>query len=154
MPKFIRRKQRADEAEARATLDVMLEYWEGRRQGRAMPARADIDPVEIAEILPFLFLVDVIGDAEDFRYRLVGTDIVANTSDDYTGRRSSELRDVGTQDALMALYREVTQRRAPVTRTIPYVTRAGATRHYVVAVAPLSNDGESVDILLGCAVHL
>src|SRR5690349_8298694 len=51
-------------------------YWQAKRGGRAMPARADIDPAEIKALLPYMILVDVIYDTEaglDFVYRLVGT---------------------------------------------------------------------------------
>lgn len=30
----------------------LLAYWDSKRQGRCCPARADIDPVEIKELLP------------------------------------------------------------------------------------------------------
>ena len=39
-----------------------LEYWRGKCDGRAMPARADIDPLEIPRLLPYVYLVDVLDD--------------------------------------------------------------------------------------------
>ncbi|MBG06491.1 MAG: hypothetical protein CMM59_20710 [Rhodospirillaceae bacterium] len=37
----------------------IYEYWDSKRQGRRMPSRADIDPVEIPEYLSNVILVDV-----------------------------------------------------------------------------------------------
>jgi hypothetical protein len=51
---------------------AMYDYWLARRGGRAMPARADLEPVEIKKLLPMLVLVDVMADARRFVYRLVG----------------------------------------------------------------------------------
>lgn len=129
-----------------------LEYWEAKRGTREMPRRADVDPLELGpELLPLVYLVDVLGDPPDFRYRLVGTDIVAHTPDDYTGRHLSELAGADTQAILTEIYREVCASRAPSVDVIRYVTRGGNVRHYENAVAPLG-EGEVV-MLIGCAVH-
>src|SRR3546814_11766181 len=50
----------------------LYDYWDGKRRGRAFPARADIDPLELGQMLPNLFLFDVLEDAPHFRYRLSG----------------------------------------------------------------------------------
>jgi PAS domain len=54
-------------------LRVAYGYWLGKRQGRMMPCRSDIEPVEIPALLPYVMLIDVIADPLDFRYRLIGT---------------------------------------------------------------------------------
>src|SRR3546814_12327327 len=50
----------------------LYDYWCGRCPEGALPARRDIDPLDIPDLLPNLFLLDVIGDAEDFVFRLAG----------------------------------------------------------------------------------
>ena len=53
---------------------VVYRLWDGKRQGRGIPARADFDPLEIPpHILPGILLIDVAHDPLHFRYRLVGT---------------------------------------------------------------------------------
>ena len=52
----------------------LFEYWRGKRAGRRMPARADIDPVQIPWALSRLFLVDYTPD-DGFRYRLAGNEL-------------------------------------------------------------------------------
>ena len=49
-----------------------------------MPSRRDLDPCEIPQLLPYLILVDVFSDPPDFRYRLIGTQIVAQSRRDFT----------------------------------------------------------------------
>src|SRR3546814_21056572 len=73
----------------------LYDYWDGKRRGRAFPARADIDPLELGQMLPNLFLVDVLEDAPHFRYRLSGGHVDELPGQRLTGR--SEERRVGTE---------------------------------------------------------
>ena len=40
------------------------DYWETKRGSRSMPARADIDPIEMKAFLPHVVLMDVLRDAK------------------------------------------------------------------------------------------
>lgn len=57
-------------------LRELLEYWRSKRGSRLMPARADIDPIEIPTLLPIIGLVDVLDGGARFRFRLLGTEVV------------------------------------------------------------------------------
>jgi len=140
----------------------ILHYWQNKLGNRAFPSRADIDPPEILDDLPFVYLVDCLstdltdagdGGTPDFRYRLVGTDIVAHTVADNTGQRLSDLRGQGSQARLTALYRAVFEGRAPFAQRISYATRSGARAWYETMVAPLSSDGDHINMLFGVAEH-
>jgi len=52
----------------------LFDYWRGKRSGRPMPAKDDIDPIEIPWALTRIFLMDY-DPAAGFRYRLAGSDI-------------------------------------------------------------------------------
>ena len=54
----------------------MHEYWVGKASGRPLPDRKDLDPSEITDILPYLSIVEVVGDAPRYRYRLLGTQVI------------------------------------------------------------------------------
>ena len=58
-----------------------------------MPARADIDPLDLAFCLGWICLVDVTGDAARprFRFRLDGSRLTHLTGMDLTGRHADEL---------------------------------------------------------------
>lgn len=60
-------------------------YWEGKRAGRLMPSRSDIDPIELRRYLGNLFIVEALTDIVDFRYRLVGSNVVPYYGQDTTG---------------------------------------------------------------------
>ena len=71
-------------------LAALYAYWDGKRGGRAMPTRADIDPVEMRAWLGNLLLIDATPDGR-FVYRLYGTKFVDSFGLDMTGRGVDEL---------------------------------------------------------------
>lgn len=135
------------------SLELFLSYWETKRNGREFPGRSDIDPVDIPTMLPFVFLLDVLEQGLDFRYRLVGTDIVRNTKKDFTGCLLSEIREIGSQGKLLEIYQRVVADRAPVRERLSYKTRGGVQKYYDVLVTPLSRNGKEIGMLFGYALH-
>ena len=53
----------------------LADYWRAKRNGRAMPRREDIDPVDIPWALSRLYLVDYDRELETYRYRVAGAEI-------------------------------------------------------------------------------
>lgn len=90
---------------AEPRLRRLAEYWQALRAGRLMPARRDIDPLDIPWALPHLFLIDCVSDAGPgadggrwrYRYRLAGEEIEA-VFRSVTGRHS--LRNVWLDEML------------------------------------------------------
>lgn len=72
----------------------LLAYWCERRGERAMPQRADLDPLDMRYLLGSIVLVDVenspTGDGLRFRFRLVGVNVVEHAGHDLTGRYVEE----------------------------------------------------------------
>lgn len=52
----------------------LFDYWRGKRAGRPMPARQDIDPLEIGWALARIYLMDY-SPGEGFTYRLAGAEV-------------------------------------------------------------------------------
>jgi hypothetical protein len=69
-------------------LAALLRYWNQKRRSRPMPARRDIDPVEIPSLLPIVVLARVKG--TETRMRVMGEDAL-----DIYGRdvRDRDVRD-------------------------------------------------------------
>lgn len=67
-------------------------YWRAKAGDRAMPRRADIDPVDFPYALGYVILVEVERAPLRFRFRLYGSALVNYFGDgDYTGRYADEL---------------------------------------------------------------
>lgn len=75
-------------------------YWQSKCGARPFPSRADIDPVEIPRLLPYITMVDVRREAPRFVFRLVGTEAARLLMADLTGKpvgvgiKPSELPEV------------------------------------------------------------
>ena len=52
----------------------LLDYWRDKRQGRDMPSKADIDPLEIPWALSRIYLTSY-SPEDGFRYRLAGSEV-------------------------------------------------------------------------------
>ena len=124
-----------------------LAYWNVKRRERLMPARADIDPMEIIPILPNVVLLDVLRDPLDFRYRLIGTVIEEHMSEPYTGRRFSELSHQRAPSRIWSCSQCIVRDKQPLCSDIPYV---GPKRDFTSiedVMMPLAADGETVDMI-------
>ena len=82
---------RLDAPDLDADLKFALDYWFKKRAGRLAPTRADIDPVDIAPLLPRVMLVDVSTDPVDFRFRLAGTGLFKIHGAELTNKRALDL---------------------------------------------------------------
>jgi hypothetical protein len=69
-------------------------YWLSKHVDGRPPARSDIDPItEIPRLVANLMIIDAVED--DFIYRFVGTEVVAQTGEDMTGRSVGMSRKYG-----------------------------------------------------------
>ena len=130
-------------------LQRLYEYWDGKRAGRAMPARGDLDPVEIPDLLPHLILLDVTHDPLRFRVRLYGTSVVELRGIDLTGRYLYEggVTQIGHHTRPWNL--RTVEDRLPHFTTGDYTDISdGRTGTYYRLGLPLSGGGEAVDMLM------
>lgn len=125
-----------------ALVQELHRYWDGKRQGRAMPRKADIDPSEMKPLLPYLLLADFAAEPFRLRYRLVGTEIVAIYGVDFTGRWLDEL-DFGDQveGGWPAQYRRVFDTCRPLFGDARLTAVSGIEMDYAFGLFPLSDDG-------------
>jgi hypothetical protein len=137
------------EAVAERRLHRLHAYWRDRRRGAAPPSREDIDPSDLKELLPNLALIDVEDGPRRYRFRLVGTEIVARYGQELTGKRLDEVELGSELASISAQYDETVMERAP-TYCRHELTRPGdRLLRYERLLLPLSRDGIHVDMLLG-----
>lgn len=129
-------------------------YWDGKRRGRDMPARADIDPLEIVPLLPGIVLIDVVADARRFVYRLVGTREVAMRGRDPTGKSVAEGFYGASAAASMASYQDMVDRRALRLERREFTTPEGRYGREQVILLPLSDDGTRVTMIIAYTHHM
>ena len=128
-------------------------YWQAKRGSRRMPARRDIDMVEIDRgVLPYLILHDVVraGERMRYRYRLVGTELVNAIGKDITNSFLDEVLIPGRRNDIGDWLDECVRTGMPQTLDMPLAFPARDFRFARRIVLPLSDDGETPDMLLCC----
>lgn len=124
-------------------------YWNGKRGDRRVPSRADIAPEEITDILPWVLVMERVGDR--IRYRLVGDEFRQVYGDKLIGMYLDEI----DLDHISAAYVEEYVRAAhdftPIARKWTFTKLSGRHLEYERVILPLSADDKVVNMYLtGC----
>ena len=141
-----------DDRIGHAALKKLYAYWLAKKGGRLAPARSDIQPAEMKPFLRHVFMLDVIGTPQRFRFRLAGTEIVNRFGEEITGRflDDLDLDDVATDIVLE--YEKAVREAQPVYGRWNYIKRSGTYLNYERLILPLSSDGQTIDMLI-CGAH-
>jgi hypothetical protein len=120
-------------------------YWDNKRQGRKMPSRADLDPIEMKPWLPGITLIDVFHNPRRLVYRLVGTKLIELRGRDVTGMTVEEGFIGASLEDVLENYRLAIEEKTLVYDWDPLPTPDGWLREPEGLLLPLSSDGETVD---------
>jgi hypothetical protein len=131
-----------------AYLVGLYDYWRAKAGERAMPARADIDPVEMKPWLGNLVLVEFLGSLENYRVRLEGVNIEAMYRSSRTGRGIEALTSKEERDLLLRQYGAVLESRRAAYYEADFQASEGVFARQNKLLLPLSDDGERVNMIL------
>jgi hypothetical protein len=123
-------------------------YWDGARRGRPMPARADLDPLEMKPWLPGLILVDVKRNPFRLVYRLVGERSVEVRGFSPTGKTVEEGFHGTVLAEVLENYRLVVEEKKLVYDWDSLPSASGLLCNAGVLLLPLSSDGDTVDMVV------
>jgi hypothetical protein len=130
------------------SLRMLHAYWDQKRGTRAMPARGDLDPVDLKPLLPVMTLIDVVPDERRYVYRLVGTREVEMRRQDPTGKPVSEAYYAESPGETVQVLDHVVMTRQPALFRGVYQPFSTRTQSEDVVYLPLSQDGETVNMIL------
>ena len=132
-------------------LKQLLKYWTTISPDHRLPARTNIDPIQIPALLPNVMLVDVEQPATRFRFRLVGSAIVKLLGKDCKGSYVDEIRLSDEEDLedILADYLAVLTTSAPICKRRSVMTADNRQFLYERLLLPLASDGTMIDCLLG-----
>lgn len=85
----------------------LVAYWTARRRDRPMPAFADIDPIDIPNLLEFLWIHDYDPATDRFRCRLMGEAARSAYSAQVKGRDVEEIISSAAYPVVAERYRAV-----------------------------------------------
>ena len=137
----------------------LFAYLERKRGDREMADRADINPAEIAKLMPNVIIAEAVNGGEDFRTRLFGTALVELLGEERTGKLLSEFAEEAgayssrNPEAVRRRWLYITQKafttRRPVFGKVPFAAsgRLYLTGHTISA--PLTAGGNEPQQALG-----
>ena len=130
----------------------VIEYWRGLAPGPGLlPARSRLDPMRIPDLLPNLWLVDVLREDRRLRYRfrLVGDALIDAGAPFRKGLFIDELDDQIDQraahaalDGVVASHQPDWRRGTPIVQHLKFVSLLERV------LLPLAEDGRTVDCIL------
>ena len=113
-----------------------------------MPARADIDPIEMREWLGNLVLIEFFGDVRRFRIRVDGTNIAEAGGRGRSGAGIEALTSEAERDMLFGQYGLVLDEKRPAFFETEFTNSDGRFLRESKLLLPLSHDGENVNMVL------
>jgi hypothetical protein len=128
-----------------ARIETALRYWDFKRGTRLMPARRDIRLHEVPAALPMMMLLDVQPKPLDFRVRFIGVGLKLRLGTDLTGRSITTIPAMRPETRAWATYETAVRERRAQFIEVPFMGPDKAMRIAQDMIAPLADDGETVD---------
>lgn len=130
------------------TSQQLYAYWNDVRSGRLAPKRFEIEPSQIARILPDTFILELI-DTATARFRLAGTRICEAFASEFRGVNIFELFGAEDRVTLCRQFATIAKQGAVGVFEIEGETASGRKARFEMLVAPLIHTREVVDRFLG-----
>lgn len=128
------------------------DYWDGKRCGGLLPARLDLDPVEMVTWLPGLQLIDVFHNPRRLKYRLVGEVDVESRGFNPTGRWLEDGCIGISKEDVFFNYNSCIDQKVMVFDWGEYPCGSGFMQSQETLFLPLASDGDIVDMVITFAV--
>lgn len=130
-------------------------YWRSITPATGLPGRQHLEPLDIASLLPGIWLLDVQPEPFRLRYRLVGTEAVEAIGAEVTGRWMDEAHAaIAENPGYLDRYRAVCEHRIPSWRRgIPQLWVNKQYHTLENLVLPLASDGVTVDMIVALTVY-
>ena len=129
----------------------LLTYWRSLLDDRPLPSFDDIELAAIQTLWPHCFIVDVIGATIAPMFRALGSEFAAEAKCSLVGRCVSDAPAGTLVSAATAYIAEVLTKSVPVSRGGELRRANRPTMLYRSILLPMSDDGETINGLLGGA---
>lgn len=128
-------------------IQSLVAYWTEKRGSRLMPSRADIKPHEIKPLLPH---VQMWSAEPPYVIRLTGEHVVQFDRASYTGEPAVTGLPPSASKMIVEILSGVVRTKAPLFRAgKAYWSERSSYRDFEACYLPLSEDGVSVNVILG-----
>lgn len=132
------------------TLGKLVERWFAWRTGNDYPARKSIEPLELGQALPFVWICQREPEFDSYRYHLVGEAVNTLYGQGLRGRSLKDFLSRKTADLLKARLDECLNSGLLIHTASPQTLHD--KRHVIVErlFLPMTGSSGSLDTILGC----
>ncbi len=131
-----------------------FDYWLSISPPGLLPGRQHFDPLHIPQLMPRVWMLDVLRDPLRFRYRMAGTKEVETLQREVTGLFFDDVHGpIGPNEGIMGRFHVALDQGAATYRKGSVLLRHHDDHRTVEnCTVPLARDGHTVDILVTCSV--
>lgn len=139
---------RSDGVERRAN-SRCLRYWQEMAGARRFPSRGDISASTAGDLWDHMFIVEVTAIPADYRFVMAGAVLQSALGRDPTGEKVSAALPGGMGTRTLFLHQAAVGLKGPVDDAAKWTREDGSELLYRSILLPLSDDGNTVNALLG-----
>ena len=141
-----------DPAEERVT-QRLRDYWNTLRGGQQFPSRVNFRMEAVTGLGPHAFALDLAQDADDPVFRFVGKALTDDCGKDFTLKPLSAVPPHTLLAEVARRYTDVVDRKTPVEFAEEHVGADGSTALFRGAMLPFSEDGQTLDFIVGAITY-
>lgn len=130
---------------------TLLNYWASKRGDRLFPSRKDINPTDLKEILPNLFIFELImqeGQLVDVKVALLGTAVV-DLYGESTGDSVKSAQDKEVGPRVLSMCQKCIDAKGPMANQVNVLTPNRPHISVSSLYCPLSSNGTDIDKIIG-----
>ncbi|MDP6876159.1 MAG: PAS domain-containing protein [Alphaproteobacteria bacterium] len=131
----------------------LVQYWHGKRGSRVMPARQEIDVLELKLHLGRIHITELEYEPFRMRYRLIGSISTGIVGRDMTGRYFDEIYPPEILAGMHDVYGWIAENRKPLRGYGSAIFANKSTYTFETVNLPLSDDGEVVNMVVGEIIY-
>jgi hypothetical protein len=135
-------------------LRKLFECWRSIHPAEGiLPGRQHFDPVSVADVLPFVFMIELVDNPGRLRYRLLGTRMVDAIGRDLTGQWLDEAHPhAAAHPIYRTLLQRSLQRQFTWRRGQPFVHVDPDIYEVEQVMLPMAKNGYDVDLVLAATI--
>ena len=141
-----------DPAEERIT-QRLRDYWNTLRGGQQFPSRANFRMEAVTGLGPHAFALDLAHGADDPVFRFIGKALADDCGKDFTLKPLSAVPPHTLLAAVARCYTDVVDRKTPVEFAEEHVGADGSTALFRATMLPFSEDGQTLDFIVGAITY-
>lgn len=131
------------------TQAAIFRHWKSSaNKHQGLPSRKDFGLKDLGHHAAHIVIMDIEYNPSDFVYRLIGSSVVENFQEDYTGKPLSLLPGKGPNSTIWACLEATAERREPLYKEVPYVGPNEKQDKLVSLYLPLATDHVIPDKIL------